>query len=212
MFSNQTADKLIEMRMVPSEYYNFFYDKFGKNDKIIRLVDSLISTHHDVTHNPKDTFNEFCEKHEIKGDSDFYPYLYEVLNNLSVFNQDGLFALFKFRNPEWGTPRVTLNEQDITTNSDTGSLDEVVTIYRGMSIKEYETKNFSQHWTSSFEDAKRFACDTYSDEPNGIIVEAKIKKEDILYCDKNDSEKELIPKTPVSAKVYDLIKISTNCN
>ena len=110
------------------------------------------------------------------------------------YNQGGVFELFKRKQAEWGAPRVSLRTEDAPKVSDIDMLNDEVTIYRGMSKDEYDNKKFTQHWTTDIDEAIKFANTIYSDLPIGVVVQAKINKQDIIYYDNSDSEKEIIPK------------------
>ncbi len=86
-------------------------------------------------------------------------------------------------------------------SSDVDLLSEKQVIYRGLSNLEYSSKKHGQSWTLCPSIARRFAKDTYSDKPEGIVVKATVNKKDIIYYDNNNCEKEIIVKYGCIAKV-----------
>jgi len=101
-----------------------------------------------------------------------------------------------------GGPIGIYKGQDITTwylkiffkeriESDISSLDENLTIYRGTSEEEYESKKFGQSWSLNKEVAFAFAFSHYSNSPEHVgtmrvILEAEIDRKNVLYYDKNE--------------------------
>ena len=101
-------------------------------------------------------------------------------------------GLFKGKQAEWGTLKVTLSKEDFPKfNNDI--VHEETIIYRGMSEIEFEKKDFTQHWTTDLNIARKFAFDTYSDSPRGIVIVAKIDKDDVIYYEDTSHEKEILP-------------------
>ena len=190
MFSKSTLNQLDQMSINGIEYHQYLLDKFGAD---IKFFDEVISRFYSATPKDKSLFFEYCDAYSIDKGSELGDYLYEMFNNLCRYNQGGVFELFKEKQAEWGAPRVTLRTEDAPNNSDVEMLSDVVTIYRGMSKDEYDNKSFTQHWTTDVNEAIKFATTIYSDLPIGVVVKAKINKQDVIYYDNNDSEKEVIP-------------------
>lgn len=190
MFSDFTMDQLSKMRVDGFEYYQYLSAKFGAD---IIFFDQVISRFYSAVSTDKSLFFEYCDAHSIDRGSELGDYLYEMFNNLCRYNQGGVFELFKTKQAEWGAPRVNLCPEDVPNNSDIEMLADEIIIYRGMSKNEYDGKSFTQHWTTDINEAIKFATTIYSDLPIGVVVKAKINKQDVIYYDNNDSEKEVIP-------------------
>lgn len=190
MFSEFTLNQLGHMSIDGIKYHRYLLDKFGAD---IKFFDEVISRFYSAVHTDGSLFLEYCDAHSIDIDSELGDYLYEMFNNLCRYNQGGVFELFKSKQAEWGAPRVNLRPEDAPRASDIDMLNDEVTIYRGMSKNEYDNKRFTQHWTTDVNEAVKFATTTYSDLPEGIVVKAKISKQDIIHYDNNDHEKEVVP-------------------
>ena len=124
-------------------------------------------------------------------ESEIFNWAYEFYNNLSRYFNGGVFELFKFKQAEWGAPLVKITRDDVMA-SDVHLLDNPQKIYRGLSKTEHLKKEYAQSWTLQLSEAVRFASDIYSDEVDGIVVEAMVQREHILHYDKNQSEQEVI--------------------
>jgi hypothetical protein len=190
MFSKSTLNQLDQMSIDGIEYYQYLLDKFGAD---IKFFDEVISKFYSAAPENKSLFCEYCDAHSIDRGSELGDYLCEMFNNLCRYNQGGVFELFKRKQAEWGAPRVNLRPEDAPNNSDIEMLADEIIIYRGMSKDEYDNKSFTQHWTTDINEAIKFATTIYSDLPIGVVVKAKINKQDVIYYDNNDSEKEVIP-------------------
>lgn len=190
MFSQSTLNQLSKMKIIGTQYYQFLLKKFGMD---VKHFDKLISNLYFVVSKDKNLFHKYCEEENINIDSELGNYLYEMFNNLCRYNEGGVFGLFKNKQAEWGAPRVNLCPKDVPTVSDIGTLEDEITIYRGMSKDEYDSKDFAQHWTTDINVATRFAAEIYSELPKGIIVKAIIRKLDVIHYDSSNGEKEIIP-------------------
>ncbi|WP_336951150.1 hypothetical protein [Acinetobacter sp. AS167] len=191
MFSSASLSQLSKMKVDIMKYQRDLQDKFDKN---ISYFDKLISELNTSTIQNKKNFLDFCDKNNISVNeySELYNCLYEMFTNICLFNTDGLLGLFQGKQAEWGTLKVTLSKEDFPKfNNDI--VHEETIIYRGMSEIEFEKKDFTQHWTTDLDIARKFAFDTYSDSPRGIVVCAKIDKDDVIYYECNSHEKEIIP-------------------
>lgn len=191
MFSSTSLIQLSKMKVDITKYHDDLLNSFGMK---ISYFDQLISEFSSATLNDKSKFLEFCIKYQIREEecSELYNGLYEMFTNLCLYNEYGLFDLFKGKQAEWGTLKVLLSQEDFP-DFDKNLLDDEIIIYRGMSLREYEIKDFTQHWTTDINIARKFAFHTYSDMPRGIVVQAEINKDHVVYYENISSEKELIP-------------------
>jgi len=180
------------MKIDPSKYSDDLLNKFSKEavvfDSILEKFDSKDKI------NGGKVFMDFWNKYN-NSDNDCSLLLcscaYELYNNLSRFFERGVFGLFKEKQAEWEAPEVRISKEDVNS-SDIDTLCNKQKIFRGLSKKEHEGKQYQQSWTLDSNIANRFAKETYSDEPKGIVVEATVDKGDIVYYDRNDHEKEVI--------------------
>lgn len=72
------------------------------------------------------------------------------------------------------------------------SLPEFVTIYRGMSLMESDSKVYGISWTLSEERAIFFTTDLRSADVNGIVVRLEVPKSDIIAYWSDRDEHEII--------------------
>lgn len=132
-----------------------------------------------------------------------------VLDSIRVaiysFCKGGLKGLWIYQeNQDW-YPKIILKE--IIEPNDIEKLPEILTIYRGGDLSEYNNSQYGQAWTTSFDIAKHFSYTQYCDnswfkEYNRSVFKAQISKNDIFYSNQENHEKEIIVDT------CKLIKIS----
>lgn len=190
MFSEKSITLLKAMRIDGDKYYCNLYAKFGSDAK--HFVDLIEYFDHSSKIGDHQEFLKFCKPLNIEVDSLLSDWLYEFYNNLSRYFEDGVFGLFKRRQSEWGAPQVAMQRSDIPEMSDVHTLNEFQVVYRGLSLAEHNSKEYAQSWTIDQAKAQEFACGTYSDEPDGVVVKATVSRDKILYFDRSDSEKETI--------------------
>jgi hypothetical protein len=61
-----------------------------------------------------------------------------------------------------------------------------------MSTSEFDTSNFGQSWTTNIAVARKFAFDTYSDKPRGLVAKVKLDNRKLIFYSLEDSEYEVI--------------------
>lgn len=178
------------MGIDPDFYYADCTSRFN-ND--VQSIDSLIITfgvNQPSTVETKD-FISFTEQHGISENKDIFNFAYDIFNYIRMFREGGRFGLFKNRQAEWEGPVVTLLPEDVS-ESDVELLTEGMFIYRGVSEAEFNCRKFGQSWSTSFQVAKRFAVDTYSDMQRGIVARTALDKSKVIYHSKLDPELEVI--------------------
>jgi len=172
------SNKLILEFNEEAHIFNTVLETFNSRDKI-------------GDHN---TFTNFWERHSAKNtESLLFNWSYELYNNLMRFFSGGVLELYTCKQAEWGAPEVMITQEHVPP-SDVETLNEEQVIFRGMSREEHSSKDYRQSWTVDLATATRFAMDTYSDEPCGIVVKAIINRDDIVYYDKDNNEHEVIIK------------------
>lgn len=191
MFSSVSLSQLSKMKVDIIKYERDLHENFDQ-DSI--YFDKLISELNTSTIKNQNLFFDFCNKNNISSDKSpvLYNCLYEMFTNICLYNTDGIWALFKYKQAEWGTIKVSLSKEDFPKFNN-NMLEAENIIYRGMSKIEFENKDFTQHWTTDLDIARKFAFDIYSDSPRGIVVCAKIDKDDVIYYEDTSHEKEILP-------------------
>lgn len=134
----------------------------------------------------------FLEKNGFTEDSEEYPILDTICHCFISFKEDGIVKMYKNRQPEFWYPKVIVT-QFIGIKEDIDELGDEVLIFRGTSQEEYETAIFGQSWSLSKNIAKKFAFSTYKREEHykntlRVVLSATIKKDSILFYDKNRKE------------------------
>lgn len=191
MFSEKSSILLRQMRVCPDVYFEKIESKFQTDANLFcELIEYFDSKDKIGTHDAFVIFWEDC-KTGYDFDSEISNWAYEFYNNLCRYFKGGVFELFKFKQAEWGAPIVKITKSDVG-KSNVDMLDNPQKIYRGLSKVEHWKKEYAQSWTLQLATAVNFAHDVYSDEIDGIVVEAMIQREHILYYDKNDHEQEVI--------------------
>lgn len=193
MFEKKAKERLQSMRINPDSYYSYLSKKFDAEvivfNEVLKYFDSIQKVGDHLE------FNQFWEEKYPNKDTEteLHSFSYELYNNLKRFYEDGVYNLFKFKQAEWGAPEIVILEADVPPDSNNkSSLNYIQTIYRGLDPQEHFSKDYYQSWTTCKEKAVEFSNSTYSYKPNGIVVKTDINKEDIIYYNENDPEKEVI--------------------
>lgn len=180
------------MRIDSNEYSYFLVRKFGEKATVFNSVIENFNSKDKI--DGREVFMSFWTDYDDfdnNCDSELCSYTYELYNNLGRFFERGVFGLFKERQVEWGAPEVRISKVDVgPSNIDT--LCNKQEIFRGLPIKEHESRKYRQSWTLDSATANTFAKNTFNDEPKGIVVKATVNKENIIYYDQDDTEKEVI--------------------
>ncbi|MCF6440454.1 hypothetical protein L1077_13540 [Pseudoalteromonas luteoviolacea] len=181
------------MRIDADEYFKSLRNKFGGDYRV--FADVLGNFDCKSKTEPTSAFRDFWQQKYASYpiESELCNWAFELFNNLKRFYSGGVFELFKTKQVEWGAPPVRIKREDVPTNSDIEQLEEdKVTIYRGLSPDEFESKNFEQSWTIDLEIARRFAHKIYKDKIKGIVVKAVVPRSKVIYFDASDNEQEVI--------------------
>lgn len=188
-FSDDCRGYLFQMGIDPDLYHADLSSRFNNG---VNLIDSLI-TNFGIKGNSCETkaFNLHMKQQGVSDDSEILNHAYDIFNYIKMFRNGGRFELFKGRQAEWEGPVVTLRSEDVP-KSDVDALTEGMPIFRGMSEDEFNSGQFGQSWTTSYDVAKRFAKETYVDLPQGIVVRTFLDKNNAIYHSKTDSELEVI--------------------
>jgi hypothetical protein len=117
--------------------------------------------------------------------------------------------MYKYREAEGWYPKIIIKE-NIGTRKHVNTLDPNITIYRGTSKDEYNSKEFGQSWTINKTVANEFAFNHYLGQPEHqgtkrVVIKTTINRTNIFYFDKDDYEKEVIIDT--KAIIIDSVEI-----
>lgn len=104
------------------------------------------------------------------------------------FAYNGLHQLYTRQENEDWYPKVLLNE--ILEPNDIETLDELVILYRGCGVSEYENADYGQAWSTSKEAANGFAFQHYASQPwfdknKRVVLKGKYPKDKVLYSDQS---------------------------
>jgi len=155
------------------------------NSKNIKFLNSKLS--------------EFLEKHGIDQDSKTYFIFDNIRHAFIKYCSGGVLAIYKGREADVWYPKIIIRS-NIGDRKDIEQLNSKVTIYRGASKYEYDSKEFGQSWTLDSDIAKKFAFEHYEGQVGysdtvRVILKTTIDKANIYYYQKEDREKEVIINT-----------------
>lgn len=120
----------------------------------------------------------------------------ELYHALRSFAGEGLEGLYIHRAAECWYPKVII-KSIIGDKSFINELDDIITIYRGTSQDEFESRIYGQSWSLEMTQAENFAFVHYKGYEKylntiRVVIEAKINKKDIYYYRKFHAEKEIV--------------------
>jgi len=137
------------------------------------------------------------EKNEAESAIDSYAEtlsnkILQVLDTLrhafAAFAFNGLHQLYTRQENECWYPKIILDE--VLTPNDIDSLPEVVRLYRGCGVNEYETGEYGQAWTTSIDRAKDFAYNHYQGQgwfniDDRVVLETMYSRNNVLFSDQS---------------------------
>jgi hypothetical protein len=120
----------------------------------------------------------------------------ELHHALKSYVGEGLEGLYIHRAAECWYPKVII-KSIIGDKSFINELDDIITIYRGTSQDEFESRIYGQSWSLEMTQAENFAFIHYKGYEKylntiRVVIEAKINKKDIYYYRKFHAEKEIV--------------------
>ncbi|MGB5792963.1 hypothetical protein [Poseidonibacter sp.] len=140
-------------------------------------------------------YTSFWENNDINDEKPYYELFDNFWRIIKHFKSNGIiFAYEKMDSEDLYYPKIILNKY-YGNDDDINELDESITIYRGTSRDEYDSGDFSQSWSLSYDIAKKFAFEHYIWCKQGtcrVILKTDITKSDIFYFNKNNTEQEVI--------------------
>lgn len=145
---------------------------------------------------PLDTFNIHYHETGNENQDEFIQAMFNCFKLLPEYSglalQQAIYAHTNRGGENW-FPIVIITDQ-VTDNSD---LDEELTLYRGCSTDEFNSKEYRQSWTTRLDVACIFAFQHFHnlDLNNRVVIKAKINKSDIAWNREIEGEMVLIPNT-----------------
>lgn len=120
------------------------------------------------------------EDDEVKGVTD------SLRHAFCSFAYGGLHQLFTCQENEVWYPQVLLDSELLP--NDISELPELILLYRGTDRQEYETENYGQSWTTSYQVASDFAYKHYQSQPwfnenKRLILTTTYPKEGVYFSD-----------------------------
>ncbi len=207
VFSNQSA-KFLEDQLcikVPAYEANLI-SKIGDNKAIAfdGLVRFMIDDENSTLQKDRDIITQHVEFEEFRDRCINYlnnqinisDEVFECANEIIIYFDrlycGGLIELFKFRQAEYKGPKIYIKQRIVPDCQVNDHLPNRVVAFRGMSFKEYDSGSFGMHWSLSIAKARQFAFTTYSDQKGGVVAKAIIERDEVLYFDPQDHEKEIL--------------------
>lgn len=189
IFDGQSIRRLEAMGIDAEEYNVKILGEFLDQASVFQcLIESVWDVVLDQDNAP---FNEFSAINGLCSGGLIHGAAFELFNYIRLYQGGGVLNLFKHRQAEWNGPAVRLDRSDCPSPR-LDILEGKKWIYRGMSIAEFESRNFGQSWTTDVQVAKRFANETYEDQSNGVVAVAELNLGDVIYAFPDDPESEVI--------------------
>lgn len=185
-------------------------DAFEEKDFFKCLIDFFLKLEFPYDYNNK---LEYCEQEEnrnflqenlerlfltnnVEEDTNAMKIYEELYHALRSFVGEGLEGLYIHRASEFWYPKVII-KSIMGDKSFIDELDDIITIYRGTSQDEFESRIYGQSWSLEMTQAENFAFVHYKGYEKylntiRVVIEAKINKKDIYYYRKFHAEKEIV--------------------
>lgn len=190
IFDLKSIDHLKTMGINAHQFNEQIAGKFGNQSAIFQsLVEKFWRESFDQLDNS--AFNNFCSSTGLPTEGRIYNSSYDFYNYLRLFKSSGKLGLYKHRQAEWDGPVVRLSRSDCPHPS-LDLLSGKNEIYRGMSIAEFDSKNFGQSWTTDVQVAMRFATCTYENQQDGIVSVTNLELSSVIHVFENDPESEVV--------------------
>lgn len=176
--SSYFFNDLFEYMMQLTIPYTYNYKNLPNNKKLRKYLNEKIY--------------EFFEKNGFTANDKEYLIFDAICHCFINFKEDGILKMYKNRQPEFWYPKVIITKF-IGMKEDIDELDNEVLIFRGTSQEEFNSSIFGQSWSLSKAVANKFAFNTYKNIDHHkntlrVILSTTIKKDSILFYDKNRKE------------------------
>jgi hypothetical protein len=144
----------------------------------------------------QDQLSIFLLSKSLEEDTNAMKIYDELYHALRSYVSEGLEGLYIHRAAECWYPKVII-KSIIGDGNYIDELDDIITIYRGTSKDEFDSKAYSQSWSLEKTQAGNFAFIHYIGHKKylnttRVVIEAKINKKDIYYYRKLHAEKEIV--------------------
>ena len=206
-FIEGTKEYLLEMSIDLHDLESHLMKKYPNNiDLFVKYIDFLVNLQPEEEKQSalgvtRDKYNSqvvnYWNNYGIKEGMEEYETADTLRHAFIAFKEHGVLGLYKTREAEGWYPVVVINKI-IMSNNNITLLNDILTIYRGTSKKEYISKKYAQSWTVSEQVAHEFAFVHYNnghkmhENMQRVLMKSKIKKEDVFYSDIDGIEKEVI--------------------
>lgn len=130
----------------------------------------------------------FCEISGEISNCDVYQVFDALRHSFACYAYNGLHQLYTRQENECWHPKIVLTE--VLEPNDIDSLPQILTLYRGCDMTEFENRSFGQAWSTSLESAKKFAYTHYLgqdwfDENSRIVLETEYSRDHVLFSDQS---------------------------
>lgn len=189
IFDSESIKRLGAMGIDAEEYNKKLSVEFLVQASVFqRLIESMWSMALDQDNSP---FNQFSTINGLCAGGVIHDAAFDLFNYIRLYQEGGRLNLFKRRQAEWNGPIVMLDRSDCPSPR-LDILEGKKWIYRGMSVAEFNSKNFGQSWTTDVQIAKRFATETYENQSNGVVAVAELNLRNVIYAFPDDPESEVV--------------------
>ncbi|MGV4801459.1 hypothetical protein ACSMEB_20400 [Stenotrophomonas maltophilia] len=189
IFDSQSIKRLEAMGIDVEEYNKKLLREFSDQASVFQYLIEFMSGA--VLGQDNSLFNEFSMINGLCSGSGIHDAAFDLFNYFRLYQDGGRLKLFKCRQAEWNGPIVRLDRSDCPSPR-LDILEGKRWIYRGMSIAEFNSKNFGQSWTTDVQVAKRFAAETYEDQRDGVVAVAELNLRNVIYAFLDDPESEVV--------------------
>ena len=156
--------------------------------------------------------NKLCDFFKNSGfdEKSLEYFIYDNIRHAFLhFKEGGILQMYQHREAEIWYPKVII-KKFLGIQTDIDKLENKITVYRGTSREEYDSKKYGQSWTLNENVAKEFAFIHYSSQEDyqntkRVLLSTVVDKKSIFYYDKNGAESEIIVDTAKLNK--DLVRI-----
>ncbi|MDD2741655.1 MAG: hypothetical protein PHV02_05240 [Rhodocyclaceae bacterium] len=123
-----------------------------------------------------------------------YDFLDSVRHALSSFAEGGIHSLYVYQANEAWYPKVVLRH--VIQPNDIHTLKDIIPVFRGCDLSEFENQRFGQAWSTSVDVAREFANQHYLSQhwfnkKNRTVLAANIKKYNVYYSNQQKHEREI---------------------
>lgn len=207
MFTEKVDNYLINDMCIDPEFINKILDEFSNEKQLIEeyleyLIDykfpySCSEMWHKNQKHFESYYIKFWKYYEIDEGKEYYKIFDNFWRIFLNFKKEGVIHSYeKMDSEDTYYPKIIVKKY-YGKEEDINELQEPIIIYRGTSIEEYDSGNFSQSWSLSYNEAKKFAFEKYRwniDKlgKSRVVLKTEITKSDIFYFNKSNGEKEVV--------------------